>query len=69
MLNSKITRGDKVAADATVAGDRDRLALCFFLVPAKTLREFCGSCCSHGATRKLRNMINLRKPERPVKLA
>ena len=65
----ELARGNEVAADTTVAGDRDRLALCFFLVPAKTFGEFCGSYCSHSITRKSRNMCNLRKLKVPVKSA
>jgi len=59
--------GYEVPAHPTVAGNGDRLVLRLFLVAPKALSEFSSGNGSHGKTRKLRMMSNLRKIDLTVK--
>src|SRR6185312_7563871 len=55
-----LARGHEIPAHAAVAGDRDRLALRLFLVPAKGFGEFSGCDRTHSVTRNSRNTSKIR---------
>jgi|SRR5579863_5030152 len=62
-----LARGHEIPAQSAVAGDRDRLALRLFLVPAKSFGEFSGCDRTHSFTHNSRNMGNIRNFRDSVK--